>query len=324
MKPNLTNSLTRQLRLKRQSLALPLAMFALLVSLTVASSPAFAQDSSTQNSSTEKTAPANEAAEETGPTESPIIYKAAEDKSAFESTVGFPKLIFQHVIRGSKVVAKPITDPAQAMIIRIVETYPHGSDFRYDIEYKGLEPGKYNLADYLKRETGEEAIPAIPVTIKSLLGPGQIKPGDPPTVSSEFRSYYLPMLLVAAAGWLGGLLMILFYGRGKTKRPESHQVKVTVADRMRPLIDAAVAGKLNSKEQAELERVLSSFWSKKLRLGHLPADQLRERLRNHPEASVMLNQIDSWLHRPATDQSNQVDVGKILEPYQSVNYEEIS
>ncbi|MFK7767282.1 MAG: hypothetical protein AB8B55_08680 [Mariniblastus sp.] len=246
----------------------------------------------------------------------------ASNQQAHRTTIGFPRLIYQHVIAGSKVVAKPITDD-EPIVLRIVETYPHGSNFRYDIEYKGLDPGTYNLANFLTREIGEEPIPAIPVVIESLLGPGQVKPTDPLNVTSEFRSYYLPVLLVAAAGWLGGLLMILFYGRGKKLRPETHQAKITVADRMRPLIDAAVAGELSSKEQAELERVLSSFWSKKLRLGHLPADQLREHLRSHPDASVLLNQIDNWLHRPSTDPTNQVDISKILEPYQSVNYEEI-
>jgi hypothetical protein len=240
------------------------------------------------------------------------------------STVGFPKLIFQHVIPGPKVIAKPIADPAQPMIVRIVDTYSHGTDFRYDIEYKGLDAGRYDLADFLEREDGSQSpIPAITVEVKSLLGPGQVLPYELPPVKSGFRSFYLPAILLGAAVWLGGLLMILFYGRGKDKRPSQHKQQLTVADRMRPLIDAAMAGELDAQEQAELERVLSAFWSKKLRLNHLAATDLREKLRSHPEASVMLTQIDAWLHRPATDPQNQVDVNEILKPYQSMNYEEV-
>ena len=247
---------------------------------------------------------------------------ASEDEMV--STVGYPKLIFQHVIPGPKVIAKPIVDRAQAMVVRIVDTYPHGSDFRYDIEYKGLEPGQFNLAEFLQREDGSEApIPAVNVEVKSLLGPGQVMPYELPPVESRYRSFYLPAILIGGTLWLAGLLMILFYGRGKHKRPSRQEQQLTVADRMRPLIDAAIAGELDTQEQAELERVLAAFWSKKLRLNHLSAANLREKLRSHPEASVMLTQIDTWLHRPASDSNDQVDVNEILKPYQAMNYEEV-
>jgi hypothetical protein len=118
--------------------------------------------------------------------------------------------------------------------------------------------------------------------------------------------------------------MILFYGRGKRKRPRHEKENLTVADRLRPLIDSAIAGKLDSRAQAELERVLSSFWSKKLRLTHLPADKLREHLRGHSEASQLLNQIDSWLHKPKSDPSNPINVNEILRPYQTMNYDDVN
>lgn len=245
-------------------------------------------------------------------------------QDAMISTVGFPKLIFQHVIPGSKVVAKPITDRAQRVVVRIVDTYPHGSDFRYDIEYKGLEPGKYDVAEYLMREDNSAVqIPSINVEVQTLLPAGQVLPYQLPAVKSRFRSFYLPGLLLGGAAWIAGLLMILFYGRGKNKRPETQRKKLTVADRIRPLVDAAIAGELSEQEKAELERVLSGFWSKKLRLSHLSAHDLREQLRSHPEASVMLTQIDAWLHRPANDPANRVDVNEILQPYQSMNFEEV-
>lgn len=247
-----------------------------------------------------------------------------ENEGAFKSTVGFPQLIYQHVIPGPKVVAKPIADRRQAIVIRIVDTYAHGSDFRYDIEYRGLEPGKYNLADYLEREDKSgQPIPTIDVEVATLLGPGQVEPYMLPPVKSRFASFYLPALIVGSTVWLIGLLLILFYGRGKTKSATIQQKQLTVADRIRPLIDAAIAGELETQQKAELERVLSAFWSKKLRLGHLDADDLREQLRGHPEASVMLNQIDLWLHRPESDAETPVDVNAILKPYQSMNYEEV-
>ena len=76
----------------------------------------------------------------------------AEFEKSRKSTVGYPKRISQLVIEGSEVIAKPISDKTQAMIVRIVETFPHAENFRYDIEYKSFEAGKYNIAEFLTRK----------------------------------------------------------------------------------------------------------------------------------------------------------------------------
>lgn len=240
------------------------------------------------------------------------------------STVGFPRLIYQHVIPGSKVVAKPIVDRTQQVLVRIVDTYPHGTSFRYDIEYQGLEPGQYNIADYLAREDGSsESIPPINVEIRSLLGDGQVVPSDLPQIDSRFRNYYSPTLIGLGVVWVAGLIVILFFGRHRKKRIQAAARPRTVADRLRPLIDLAAAGELTSQQSAELERVLSAFWCKKLGLSELSANDLRERLRGHQEASRLLEQIDIWLHRPSTDRGEQVDVNEMLEPYRSMRDEEV-
>jgi hypothetical protein len=138
----------------------------------------------------------------------PVDQEQADDRT---TSVGFPKLIFQHVISGPKVIAKPIVDRNQPVIVRIVETYPHGSDFRYDIEYKVLEPGTYNVADYLVRDDGSEtAIPRIDVNVYPILKIDEVRPYNLPQFNSRFRSYYLPMLLVMGVVWVAGVLMILF------------------------------------------------------------------------------------------------------------------
>lgn len=251
--------------------------------------------------------------------------KTPDDPSLLESTVGFPKIIYQKVIEGPKLIAKPMRDKGQPVVIRIVKTYPHFDHFRYDIEYRGLEPGNYNISDYLTREDGSDvAIEPVNVKVNSILGPGQVVPYQLPPTKSRYSSFYLPIMLALGTLWVAGLLMILFYGRGKKKRPSNEAKKVTVAERIQPLLDAAAAGELNSQQQAELERVLSSFWSKKLRLEHLPADQLRQQLRGHSEASVLLDQIDTWIHKPGGNGSAQVDVNRILEPYRTMNYEDVS
>ena len=59
-----------------------------------------------------------------------------------KSTVGMPARIDQLVLPGTELEVRPIDDRLAPIVVRIVNTYPHGSAFRYDIVYYGLEPGR--------------------------------------------------------------------------------------------------------------------------------------------------------------------------------------
>ena len=73
---------------------------------------------------------------------------------------------------------KPIEDRRAPLVVRIVQSYPHGSAFRYDIVYYGLEPGEFDLKESLRRKDGSPItdLPSIPVKIEPVLPPGQIEP----------------------------------------------------------------------------------------------------------------------------------------------------
>lgn len=243
--------------------------------------------------------------------------------SHLAAKVGYPGFIEGIVIGGPELSAKPIENREQPIILRIVDMYSHGDGYRYDLEYIGLEPGTFDLADYLQRPGGKpvQDLPEIKVTIETLLPAGQVEPNQIASGPTRFNSYYLALLLIGGVIWLLGLFAIFFVGRYRTGRPSAEVKAVTVADRLKPLVEQAVSGKMSVGQQAELERVLVAFWRKKLRLGHLPADRLRVELRQHPQAGELLSQIDNWLHRPDPDRN--VSVAELLTPYQSLNYDEI-
>lgn len=240
-----------------------------------------------------------------------------KETAELKTTVGFPLRILQTKIPGSHLIAKPYTDQRIPAMVRVIESFPHGTDFRYDLEFRGFEPGRYNVLDYLQREDDTELASApLWVMVEPILDADKVRPIPLPQKSSQFRSYYIPILFVSGIIWLAGLLAILFYGRGTLKKASVVTKKMTPAEKMRPLIDAAINGSLTTAQQAELERILSEFWSAKLNLGHLSADQLRSTLREHPEANRMLEQIDLWLHRPSSETTASVDVNALLKPYQ--------
>ena len=92
---------------------------------------------------------------------------------------------------------------------------------------------------------------------------------------------------------------------------------VTLADRLRPLVDKALAGTLNQGQHAELERLLIGYWRKRLKLEQCAPAEFMPLLRNHEEAGPLLRRLEDWLHRPAGT-AEPVDLSALLEPYQAV------
>ncbi len=97
-----------------------------------------------------------------------------------QTTVGMPGRIDQIMLPGSQLEMKPLQDSRSPIVLRITGSFPHGSAFRYDLVFYGLEPGEFDLKDYLIRSDGSstEDLPAIRVTVRPVLPPGQVEPNQ--------------------------------------------------------------------------------------------------------------------------------------------------
>jgi hypothetical protein len=237
--------------------------------------------------------------------------------------VGYPGKLEEVSLPGSLLQSKNIETRDQALIVRVTDSFEIADGFRYNFQYHGLEPGDYNLTEYLERADGSDVgeLPEVKVTIVPILPPGQIEPNKLVYESSFFRDYYLPILVAVGALWLAGLWLILFWGRGKYRRPNADRHQVTVAQRIRPLIEKAVEGELESAERGELERTLVAFWQKKLRLENAPPAEMMARLRKHPKAGELFRELENWLHRP--EPVGETDIAQLMKPYQTMNMDEI-
>ncbi len=227
------------------------------------------------------------------------------------------------VLPGPELEVKPLEDSQAPFVLRIENVYPHGTAFRYDFVYYALEPRKYDLTRYLRTRDGSPMgkLPALAVEVKGLLGPGLIHPHAlEPRPTSWFAGYRL-LLLLGGGLWVVGLLLLLLWGRRRKKVATAVEAGVvTVADRLRPLVIRAMTGMLSANQLAELERTLLAFWRNRLGLEKDKAPEALAKLRRHPEAGVLLNQLELWLHRPGA--AAQVDVGKRLWPYQQTSARE--
>jgi hypothetical protein len=233
-----------------------------------------------------------------------------------EATVGMPGRIDQLVLPGPELEAKPNDERKSPIVLRIAAVYPHGTAFRYDLVYYGLDPGTFDLKDYLRRKDASPTtdLPALKVTIQPTLPAGQIVPHALEPKPGPSVGGYRLLLLVGGGLWTAGLLAIVFISRRKRAPTAAAASRpLTLADRLRPLVEQAMAGALAPAERADLERTLLAFWRQRLELADLKPTEAFAALRQHADAGPLVRHLEDWLHRPTP--AAPVDVGELLRPY---------
>lgn len=237
-----------------------------------------------------------------------------------ETTVGMTGTLEGVVLPGSELEVAPLTDRKGKVVVRVVRVYPHGTAFRYDLEYFGLEPGTHDLREYLKRKDGSPVgeLPPLQVQVSPVLPAGQILPNKLEVESGPRLGGYRYLVIGAVLLWVLGLVAVVasFFLPRRRKTLAADERPVSLAERLRPLVEGALAGKLSHAELANLERALLAYWRKRLRLERAEPGEAVEALRKHPEAGPLLGQLEAWLHRPGPPE--QVSVGALLAPYRNL------
>lgn len=233
-----------------------------------------------------------------------------------ESTVGMPARIEDLVLPGPELEVVPL-DSHSPMVLRILAVHPHGSDFRYDLEHCGLEAGDYDLRDFLRvKDPGVATVnlPPIPVTVRSVLRADQLRPhpvadGRVPSIGG-----YRVLLVVGGTIWVVGLIALLLVARKRKAAAEAERPRArTLAERLRPLVEQAIAGVLSRRERAELESGLVAYWRRKLRFEERRPEEALALLHADAQAGPLLRGLEQWLHMPAPPTA--IDVTALLEPY---------
>jgi len=212
-----------------------------------------------------------------------------------------------------------------SMLVRLSRVAPEGEvPARYRLAFLGGVAGEFDLREHLEHGDGHpiDDLPPLRVRIFSQLPaqPGtDLFSGDSPQFALTSR--YRLVLGGVAAIWL--LVPVTVVARRMLRRtpPEAAPVAApvaTVADQLRPLIEAARGDGLSVSEQGRLELLLLMFWRERLGMTELrPAESIR-RLREDPEAGRLLGAVERWLHaRGRAAPQPETDVAALLEPYAS-------
>jgi hypothetical protein len=237
-----------------------------------------------------------------------------------ETTVGMAGVLEGVVLPGSELERERKDDRKAPVVVRVVRVYPHGTAFRYDLEYQGLEPGTHDLRPYLRRKDGTPLgdLPPLTVKVNAVLPPGHVLPHkleiEPGPRLGGYRYLVIGVVVLWALGMVA--LVASFFLPRRRKAAGAADRPVSLAERLRPLLEGAVAGKLSQAELAGLERGLLAYWRKRLNLEGTDPAAAHAKLRAHPEAGPLLAKLEQWLHQPGAPEP--VDVPALLAPYRDL------
>ncbi len=227
-----------------------------------------------------------------------LVLVAAQEPQS--TSVGMAATRDDVVLPGSLLEARP-ADLKTPLILRVARVDPHGSAFRYRLVWYGLEPGRFDLRDYLQRVDGSatDDLPSLPVEVTSVLRPGEVLPMARPVGAISGLGGYRVLLIGAAVVWGLGLVVLLLRGRkARASHAQRGPVGPTFEERLNALLSEAKSGPLSPRRRAELELALVEHWRRRLDLSGLAPAAAFERLREHPESATCIRQLEEWLHRP--------------------------
>jgi hypothetical protein len=242
--------------------------------------------------------------------------RAARGRS---TTVGMPAQIEQLVLPGPELEVAPIEDLKTPVVIRITAVYAHGNAFRYDLTYYAIRPGTFDLVQFLRRKDRKPSVGMDPVTVvvNPVLPPGQIEPNRLERAASPSLGGYRLILVAGGMLWSAGLVLILYLTRRRPGVILAEAARpLTLADRLWPLVEKAVAGTLDEGEHAELERLLLGYWRRRLSLEDAAPAAAMAAMRRDGEAGPVIRQLEEWLHKPGG--AAGVDIPALLQPYKDI------
>lgn len=241
----------------------------------------------------------------------------AADDAPTAATVGMEGRL-EITLPGTLLDARPVNDKAP-IIVRIASVTPFSNSARYDLRYVGLVPGEYDLRKFLVRrdETSIDDLPAMPVRIAGLLPAQHDGELIAAQSSTTFLGRYRTWLAIAIGLWVVALVAIVMSRRKqKTHERETEAPRpLTLADRLRPMVERAARGELSADEKASIERLLLNHWQHKLALTDVVPTHAMRTMREHPEAGALLRHLENWFHRPPGSVNDQPNVAALLEPY---------
>lgn len=223
------------------------------------------------------------------------------------------------VYDGPELIADPRQDLAAPLLLRI-ERDPDDPS-RYAARFIGSVEGEYDLRTLIQRRDGTRTddLPPLRVQIVSNLPDGaQTDLFDAADLQVGLTGGYTVAMLALAGVWLG--VPVVVVGRRLARRAPEETVEAappppTLADQLRPLVEAAAQRELSVHEQARLELLLYSYWRRRVAPEAPDVAGAITIIRADPVAGELLEAVEAWLHRPGEAHHDPDRLAELLAPY---------
>lgn len=244
----------------------------------------------------------------------------ADEGDFLETTIGMEGTYYLRC-SGVRLEAKPVNEGAP-VLLRVNDVVEDNGSLIYELRYLGLEAGTHDLREYLRRVDGQPMTvrpfqKPIPVRVRAVL------PEDHDGALEKLASPpgpglwpYRTWIVAAVLLWLlpAGFWLRHWLRRPRPSKQTQEVGSPTLADQLRPLVEAALEGRLSTGDKARLELLLIAHWRDRLSLTG-PTLATLHGMREHREAGEVLRRLEDWLHRPPG--KVEADVHALLEPYRS-------
>ncbi len=239
-----------------------------------------------------------------------------------EPSVGIEGIV-ERVLNSPDYTPMPVTENTP-LILRVhsVKKNPEGK-YTYTFAYIGLQSGVFNLADYLQNSAGKrvrDALPVISVTVQALL-PDNAPTTLPnlPTAPATRSIPYRPTMFLLILGWLGCGAALFYQRPKKIALPTTPATPPkTLGEILQPLALKAARKTISSEEKMLLEQTIIRYWSERLEVQTLDAEEKRNAILEDPEGGLLLRSIERWLYQPYSLILSS-EVNKVLAPYFKVS-----
>jgi hypothetical protein len=241
----------------------------------------------------------------------PVSTAAPSSPNVIKPKVGMPVVIKDLILPGTELEATSQTDDLAPVVLRVINVFPHGTQFRYELEYYGMVPGTFDLKNFLQRKDASTTadLPAIPVEIISVSAPGQLIPRDPSTKRTAWFHYYQLILCAAIILWTITFWSILKIGRRKKAAQELPPEFPSSIDHLTHYAQQMEKHDLNAQERAEVERLVYAAWREKLGLQETHSNTAVMELKQNAVAGHAIRKLEAWLHAP---QTTPIDLNQII------------
>ena len=231
---------------------------------------------------------------------------------ADKGNVGMVKRL-KVTLDGELLMAAKVDDKADAMV-RIISTEKTANGFIYDLEFMGLEPGEYNLINYLRKASnGEKAdLDEVKVEVGTELNAETWKGEllDFQKTVDTLTPWYKKLNYLFLAFWVVILMVIIFYGR---KKKEEDEVEVVQEKSLNEKI-CDLLGSLEGNSTKELwqriEGLIFQHWYERKNLEGLPMHEAIVKLKADSEAGPFILKLEKGLH--SKDYRNEQEVSAMI------------